>query len=296
MTPILLLTSMRPRQWTKNLVLFAALIFSLRLLDQALLLRSIAGFFVFCVMSGSVYILNDLKDRKLDAQHPTKRLRPIAAGKLSPNSARIGWAILVLGGLSAAWLLGPSFFAVSAGYLLLNLLYSFFFRNQVILDVMAISTGFVLRAIGGARVLQEAGSPVEISAWLLMCTFFLSLFLGLGKRRHELMALGSGGRSSLEHYSIELVDRLTAITIAITMMSYGIYTIWPRTVQQFGTQNLIYTIPIVFYGLTRYLYLVMEEDKGGDPSEMLLTDRSILLTVLIWFVTVGWILYPASHP
>lgn len=290
---ILVLKTMRPRQWTKNLVVFAALIFSLQLTQVALLTRTFLGFLVFCGASGVVYMLNDLKDRERDAVHPQKRQRPIASGRLSPGTA---WAALVVvacvAGL-AAWRLGLPFLQVVMAYLALNVLYSFVLRDMVILDVMAIAAGFVLRAIAGAQVLAAAGHPVEISEWLLMCTFFLSLFLGLGKRRHELMAVDTAHRASLKGYSVQLVDRLTAITVAVTILSYSIYTIWPDTVEHFGTVHLIYTIPFVFYGLSRYLYLVVEEDKGGDPSEMLLTDRSILLTVLLWFICVGWILYVA---
>jgi 4-hydroxybenzoate polyprenyltransferase len=282
---------MRPRQWTKNLVLFAALMFSPELFSLELLRRSAAGFVVFCGLSGVVYLMNDLKDRSLDAAHPRKRLRPIASGALGTRGALL--AILLVGGagLAGAWVLGRSFFAVAIGYLALNVAYSFLLRNLVLLDVIAIAAGFVLRAIGGAKVLSDTGPAVEISAWLLMCTFFLSLFLGLGKRRHELRHQGSDSRASLAQYSVELVDRLTAVNIAITVLCYSLYTIWPRTVEHFGTENLIYTIPFVFYGLSRYLYLVLEEDKGGDPSEMLLTDRSIILTVLGWFASVAWILY-----
>jgi 4-hydroxybenzoate polyprenyltransferase len=289
----LVFKSMRPRQWTKNLVLFAAIIFSLKLTQTELLVRTIAGFAIFCGLSGVVYLMNDLKDRELDAAHPRKKLRPIASGKLSLGNAVVAIGVNLAVGLLAADWLGRSFLWVSLGYLALNVTYSFLLRNQIILDVMAISTGFVLRAIAGARILHEAGEPVEISAWLLVCTFFLSLFLGLGKRRHELREVGAGSRASLAHYSVEFVDRLTAITVAVTILSYSIYTIWPGTVAHFGTGNLIYTIPFVFYGLSRYLYLVLQEDKGEDPSEMLLTDRSISLTVLMWIAVVGWILYSA---
>lgn len=288
---VAVLQSMRPRQWTKNLVVFAAIIFSLKMEEGDLVLHTIAGFLVFCVISGVVYLMNDIKDRKLDAEHPTKKFRPIASGELTTGGATTAIVILLIVGLAAAYWIGPSFLGVSVGYLALNVCYSFGLKSLVILDVMAISTGFVLRAISGARILDEAGSPVEISEWLLMCTFFLSLFLGLGKRRHELRKIGGGSRAALEHYSVELVDRLTAITVAVTIISYSIYTIWPGTVEHFGTANLIYTIPLVFYGLSRYLYLVIQEDKGGDPSEMLLTDKSILLTVLVWVGLVAWILY-----
>lgn len=286
-----ILQSMRPRQWTKNLVLFAALIFSLSLTDQDLVLRSLAGFGVFCVTSGVVYLINDLKDREQDALHPRKRTRPIASGAL-PVPVAIGAVVaLTAGAMTGAWFLGAGFLRVVVAFLLLNLLYSFVLRRLVILDVMGIATSFVLRAIAGARVLDGGGNRIEISAWLLLCTFFLMLFLGLGKRRNELTAVSAEHRASLRSYTVELVDRLTGITVAVTILCYSIYTIWPGTVEHFGTENLIYTIPIVFYGLTRYLYLVATEAKGGDPSEMLLTDRSILLTVVSWVACVGWILY-----
>lgn len=294
MSFVSLLISMRPRQWTKNLVVFAALIFSLRLREVDLLLQTMLGFGVFCVMSGVVYILNDLKDRKSDALHPRKKLRPIASGALSPGAATAAFLVLTVGGVSIAYFsIGLLFFQVVVAYLVLNVLYSFVLRDMVLLDVMAIATGFVLRAIGGAEILIAEGETVPISPWLLMCTFFLSLFLALGKRRNELTSVDARHRTSLKQYSVALVDRLTGITVAVTILSYSIYTIWPDTVEKFGTAHLIYTIPFVFYGLGRYLYLVVEEDKGGDPSEMLLTDRSIILTVVLWFLTVGWILYIA---
>jgi 4-hydroxybenzoate polyprenyltransferase len=282
---------MRPRQWTKNLLVFAALVFALRLEDRELVLRTAAGFVTFCLLSGFVYLLNDLKDRAKDAVHPIKRLRPIASGRLSPAEARFAALVVLTVGIGGATLLGRHFLITACAYLALNLLYSFVLRDHVLLDVMAIALGFVLRAIAGAAILEDAGDPVPISPWLLMCTFFLSLFLGLGKRRAELTAVDPEHRRTLRSYSVPFVDRLTGITIAVTILSYSIYTIWPDTVAHFGTSSLIYTIPFVFYGLGRYLFLVVEEEKGADPSEMLLTDRSILITVLLWFVTVVWILY-----
>lgn len=293
--PILLvLRSMRPRQWTKNLVVFAAIIFSLNLGDRSLLLDTFGAFLAFCLISGSVYLMNDLKDREADRAHPRKKSRPIASGELSPGAAMGAIAALLLLGGATAWSLGISVVGVTAAYFVLNVFYSFALKDMVLLDVMAIASGFVLRAIAGARVLHEAGQPTEISVWLLMCTFFLSLFLGLGKRRHELVHQGSTSRASLNSYSLDLVDRLTSITVAVTVLSYSIYTIWPTTIEHFGTDRLVYTIPLVFYGLSRYLYLTLEEDKGGDPSEMLLTDRSILATVVVWLAVVAWILYAAD--
>jgi 4-hydroxybenzoate polyprenyltransferase len=286
-----ILRTLRPHQWTKNLVLFAALVFSLHFLDQQLFLRTLGAFGVFCLLSGGVYLLNDIMDRDKDRLHPVKRNRPIASGRLPVPVALAAMASVLVAGFGGAFALGPHFLFVAASYFALNLAYSFVLRSRMLLDVMAIAGGFVLRAIAGAEVLVDAGTPVEISPWLLMCTFFLSLVLALGKRRHELGAAAEGHRSSLRGYSIQLVDRLTTIAIGVTLLSYSIYSIWPETVENFGTDNLVYTIPFVFYGLARYLYLVTERQGGADPSEMLITDRGILGTVLAWSAAVLAILY-----
>jgi 4-hydroxybenzoate polyprenyltransferase len=291
MIALAFLKTMRPHQWTKNLVVLAAIIFAQRLTETPLLLRAIGGFGIFCALSGSVYVLNDLKDKHKDRLHPTKRKRPIASGTLPTSVAVVGLVLVAGAALAAATQLGRGFVGVAIAFLALNLTYSFILRRMMLLDVMAIATGFVMRALAGTELLLGAGESVRISPWLLMCTFFLSLFLALGKRRHELEGVDHEHRRSLEHYSVELVDRLTAITVAVTILSYSIYTIWPDTVAYFGTDKLLYTIPFVFYGLGRYLYLVLEKDGGGDPSEMLLNDRSILLTVLLWILAVTWIIY-----
>lgn len=286
-----ILKTLRPHQWTKNLLLFAALIFSLNFNDEDLLLRTVAAFGVFCLLSGGVYLLNDLKDREKDRLHPVKRNRPIASGRLPIRMALGAMVVILAAGFGAAFTLGPHFFGVAAAYFGLNLAYSFALRSRMLLDVMAIAGGFVLRAIAGAEVLVDAGADVQISPWLLMCTFFLSLVLALGKRRHELGAADDGHRRSLRGYSVSFVDRLTTIAIGVTLLSYSIYSIWPDTVENFGTENLVFTIPFVFYGLARYLYLVTERDGGADPSEMLITDRGILGTVVLWSLTVLLILY-----
>lgn len=291
MVLIEILKTMRPRQWTKNLVVFAALIFSMNLTQVDLLLRTIVGFFVFCALSGWVYLLNDLKDREKDRLHPVKQKRPLASGRLSAGAASVALAVLLVGAMSVAWQLGRGFMVSSVAFVLLNVAYSFVLRSKVLLDVIAISAGFVLRALAGAEVLLGAGLDVRISPWLLLCTFFLSLFLGLGKRRSELRSVSHDHRRSLRAYSIELVDRLITVTVAVTVLCYAIYTIWPETVANFGTESLVFTVPFVFYGLGRYLYLVSEEDKGGDPSEMLLTDPSIAVTVVLWVLAVVWIVY-----
>ncbi|RKZ10199.1 decaprenyl-phosphate phosphoribosyltransferase [bacterium] len=288
---VAILKTLRPHQWTKNLVVLAALVFSLNFGDAGLARVAFEAVGVFCLLSGAVYLLNDLKDREKDRLHPIKRQRPIASGALPVPVALLAFVVVLAAGLAAAALLGPRFLAVSTAYLALNLAYSFVLRSKMLLDVMAIAAGFVLRALAGTEVLVDAGADVRISPWLLMCAFFLSLVLALGKRRHELGAAEDGHRKSLRGYSVALVDRLTTLAVGVTLVSYSIYSIWPETVEKFGTENLIYTIPFVFYGLARYLYLVTERDGGGDPSEMLITDRGILITVVLWFLVIVAILY-----
>jgi 4-hydroxybenzoate polyprenyltransferase len=286
-----LLRSMRPHQWIKNLVIFAALIFAELMGETDLLLRTAVGFVIFCLLSSTVYLLNDLKDRESDAQHPTKRLRPLVAGEIAPRTVVTASVVFLIVGLFGAWWVGRNFFSVAVAYLLLNLVYALSFRNIVILDLITIAVGFVMRAIAGAELLRDAGHPVAISPWLLMCTFLLSLFLGLGKRYHELHVAGGGHRVTLHGYTEAFLSRLLTMTAAATLLSYGLYTIWPETVERFGTTRLLYTVPFVFYGLSRYLYLVTEEAEGGDPSETLVSRRSIVLTVALWFAAVMWILY-----
>ncbi len=286
-----LLRSMRPHQWIKNLVVFAALVFAELMGETDLLLRTGVGFLIFCLLSSAVYLLNDLKDKESDAQHPTKRLRPLVAGEIASRTVALAAVAFLALGLVSAWWLGRGFFSVAVAYLLLNLAYALSFRNIVILDLITIAVGFVMRAIAGAELLRDAGHPVAISPWLLMCTFLLSLFLGLGKRYHELHVAGGGHRVTLHGYTEAFLSRLLTMTAATTLLSYGLYTIWPDTVQRFGTARLLYTIPFVFYGLSRYLYLVTEEAEGGDPSETLVSRRSIVLTVALWFAAVMFILY-----
>ena len=285
------LRSMRIHQWIKNLVVFAALIFSELMGDMGLLLRTGLGFVAFCLLSSSVYLFNDLKDRNKDAEHPVKRNRPIASGELSPRTAVVAMVLLLVVGLSISQWIGSGFTMVGVAYLLLNLAYSLWLRDIVIVDVLTIAVGFVFRALAGAELLQDAGFAIRISPWLLMCTFLLSLFLALGKRYHELSVTTVDHRETLGGYTREFVGRLLTITTAATFLSYGLYTIWPDTVDRFGTTRLIYTVPFVFYGLSRYLYLVTEESEGGDPSETLVSRRSIILTVALWFGSVAWILY-----
>jgi 4-hydroxybenzoate polyprenyltransferase len=292
---VLLVRTMRPRQWSKNLILFAALIFSRNLLDLQMLLRSAAACAVFCLLSGMVYTVNDLLDLQEDRLHQTKRRRPLASGALSPRLA-IGWVALVtVAALGMAWLIGPRFLFISLGFLVFNLAYSLYLKNIVILDVISISISFIIRAIAGVVALNAMGMHLTISPWLLVVTFFLSLFLGLCKRRHEFTSMQNAAkhRATLENYSEELLNQLINMAATCTLIAYSIYTIWPDTKSHFGTDKLLFTIPFVVAGITRYLYLVYRQRLGGDPSEMLLTQPSLWLTVLAWFGSVAVIIYGA---
>ena len=289
-----LLAELRPRQWTKNLVLFAGLVFSKNATDADLAIRSLLAFVCFCFASGAVYIINDIADREQDRLHPVKRHRPIASGVLNPGVAA-GWAIALVAATTAlALYLGGAFLTVFAVFLVLNLSYSFKLKQIMGLDVLAIAVGFVLRAIAGVEVLAKTQPEIELSPWLLVCTLFLALFLGLGKRRAELSQLVENAerhRKSLAHYSIGLLNQMIAMVSAATVISYSIYTISPGTVQKFHTEKLVYTVPFVVYGLWRYLYLVFEKEGGGNPSEVLLTDAPLLVNVLLWVLAAAGVLY-----
>jgi 4-hydroxybenzoate polyprenyltransferase len=289
-----LLIEIRPSQWTKNFVLFAGLVFSKSALDPALGLKSLLGFICFCLGSGAIYIINDITDREKDRLHPVKRNRPIASGELKPGVAG-GWALgLIVLSTALAFYLGASFLTVFLIFLGLNVAYSFKLKQIMGLDVLLIAVGFVLRAIAGVEVLVPAQPDIEISPWLLVCTLFLALFLGLGKRRAELAQLEQDAerhRKSLANYSLPLLNQMIAMVSAATVISYSIYTISPATVQKFHTQNLVYTIPFVVYGLWRYLYLVFEKEGGGNPSEVLLTDVPLLVNVVLWVLVAAAVLY-----
>jgi 4-hydroxybenzoate polyprenyltransferase len=289
-----LIEGLRPRQWTKNLLLFAGVLFSRRLGEPALVLRAALGFAAFSLVASATYLLNDLRDLESDRQHPRKRLRPIASGRLSPAVARITAIVLVLIAAVLAWQLGPRFGAVLLAYLLLNLTYSAYLKRQVLLDVFAISSGFVLRAIGGVELLLPVAPGTELSPWLLVCTFFGSLFLALSKRRRELAGAGDNAarqREVLDRYTPELLDGLLLVSAAASLMSYALYTIWPATVAKFGTEALLYTVPFVAYGIFRYLYLVGATERTEDPAQVLLSDRPLGACVLAYLAAVVFVLY-----
>lgn len=284
-----LFVSLRPDQWTKNLIVFAALIFAVKLLDPAALANASAAFLIFCALSGAVYLINDVSDRDADRQHPLKRMRPVAAGEISPGLA-LGFAVVLsAAAVAGSFALNPSFGVAAVAYLALQVLYTRSLKHIVVLDVMAIAIGFVLRAVAGGLVIN-----VHISNWLLVCTMLGALFLGLAKRRHEITLLAAGAkghRRILEEYDPYLLDQMIAVVAASTMVAYIIYCASPETHALFGTEWLVLTTPFPIYGLFRYLYLVHRKAGGGNPSDLLLNDRPIQACVLLWGVIAVAIIY-----
>lgn len=282
------LENLRPRQWTKNLLLFAGIIFARKLGHTNCLMRAAAGTALFCLASGVIYVFNDVADRELDRSHPYKRKRPIASGRLPvPIAVRLGLGLLIFC-LVAAWLLGDFFLVGVCFFFFWNWLYTRWLKRVPVLDVTGIGMSFVIRAVAGVLVILPACPDVTISVWLLLCTFFLSLFLGFCKRRDELLKMeqkAGATRPVLRGYSEPMLNALIGGSFALTSMAYALYTVWPHTVDQFGTRNLIYTLPFVLLGMGRYLYLVFLEDKGGRPHEILLVDIALQMIVVAWVVT-----------
>ncbi len=284
-----LVAALRPHQWTKNLIVFAGLIFGQKLLDPDAVARAAAAFAIFCALSSVVYLLNDLVDREADRLHPLKKHRAIAAGVVPPALAATTAALLAAAALTAAFLLRRWFGIVAVAYVGLFTLYTGSLKHVVIIDVLTIAAGFVLRAVAGAVVI-----PVPISPWLLIVTILGALFLALSKRRHELVLLAddaSGHRRSLEEYSPYLLDQMIAVVSASTIVAYAFYTVSPDTIHKFGTNMLGLTLPCPLYGIFRYLYLVHQKEGGGSPAELLITDRPLLICVALWAATVVALIY-----
>ncbi|HEU4725013.1 MAG TPA: decaprenyl-phosphate phosphoribosyltransferase [Candidatus Eisenbacteria bacterium] len=294
--------SMRAYQWTKNLVLFAGPIFSLRILDPAIALASVAGFLAFSLAVSAVYIFNDILDVERDRLHPEKKNRPIASGALPTPVAFVAVAALLAAGLGGAALLGPRFAMTAAAYVLLTGAYSLVFKRVALLDVTAIAAGFVLRAVAGVELVRDrthlGPEGIAISPWLLVCAFFLALFLAIGKRLHELETLerdAARHRAALGAYTRPLLDQMVALVTGATVIAYSVYTISPETVAKYHGRPLYLTIPFVVYGIFRYLYLLYAEHKGGNPSEHLLRDRATLTNVVLWCcAVVAILLWPVS--
>ena len=284
-----LLRSLRPHQWTKNLFVFAGLIFAERLFDPTAAATAVGAFIVFCALSGVVYLINDIKDREADRRHPVKCRRPIASGALPVATGAAAAGVIGIAAVAAAFWINLAFGVVSLAYVALLSVYSTSLKHIVILDVLTIAGGFVLRALGGAVAID-----VRFSHWLLLLMLLLALFLALSKRRAEIVALADsarGHRPSLADYSPYLLDQMIGVVTASTLLAYAFYAIAPETVARFGTDRLLWTVPFPLYGIFRYLYLVHQREGGGNPSEMLLTDRPLLACVALWGLAVIAILY-----
>ncbi len=269
----------------KNGFVLAPLFFSGRVLDPAAWQRSLLAVVAFCLLASAAYVVNDLVDREADRRHPAKRGRPLASGEIGTGTA-IVLALASLGaGGAIAWGLGPAFALVAGSYLALTLAYSFLFKRAVFLDVITVAAGFVLRVVGGAEAIA-----VPVSPWLILCAWLLALYLALGKRRAELILLGDEAgshREVLGHYTLALLDQAIAVVLGATVVAYALYTLAPRTVSRVGSTALIFTVPLVVYGLLRYLYLLHAQELGGSPGRTLLTDIPLLACVVLWILLSG---------
>ncbi len=284
-----LIETMRPKQWIKNLLVFAGVLFSLKFFEWEYLLRAIAAFWIFSAVSGCVYIMNDLVDYKRDLAHPEKCKRPIASGRLPKYTAMIALVIIGTIAFSVGFWLSIDFGLVTSGYFLMNIAYSLKLKHVVIIDVMIIALGFVLRAVAGSVIIN-----VPFSHWLLMCTMLLALFLAICKRRHELYLIkeqAGNHRAVLDHYTPALVDQMTSVVTASALVAYALYTISPEVTGKLGTDKLIYTFPFVLFAIFRYLYLVMSKNQGGSPEKVFLQDRAMIIDLMLWIGTVFVILY-----
>lgn len=291
---------LRPAQWTKNGIVLVAYFFArwdpsqhAHVSGPVPFLMSVLAMLDFCLIAGGVYVLNDFFDRKADALHPEKRHRPLAAGKIAPRTAVMVALILLALGVAGAWMLAPPFGWVVSAYLLLQIAYSCKLKQIAILDVFLIALGFVLRAIAGAAVIA-----VRISPWLLLCAFLLALFLGLCKRRHEKHLLTGDEvhhRKALMGYTAILLDQMIACVAASTIIAYALYTLNAETVRRFGTSGLGFTIPFVMFGIFRYLDLVYNGNSGGRPERILLTDKILIATILLYVLTALAVFLIAGH-
>ena len=280
---------LRPMQWSKNTVLFAALIFAKHLFVLSDLITVTLGFLAFCGLASGAYVMNDLRDCERDREHPLKSLRPLPSGRLRRGTAMALSATLVLAGMLAAIALRPAFGLLAGVYFVLQVAYTFWLKEVVILDVMSIAAGFVIRAVAGGVLIA-----VPVSPWLIICTFLLALFLGFSKRRHELILLearATNHRASLKEYSPYFLDQMIAVVTASTVVAYAIYTASPEVRDKLGTDKLYLTIPFVLFGIFRYLYLVHQREEGGNPTQLLLRDQPLLIDVLLWITTATLLLY-----
>lgn len=286
-----LLKTMRPRQWPKNGFVFAALFFDRQVLMFGSILQAVLAFLLLCLVSSAVYIMNDLADIEMDREHPTKRNRPLPSGKLSQDVARIAMVIFVVVGLGASFFLSWIFGLVLLGYFLLQVAYTWKLKHIVLLDVSAVATGFILRVAAGVVIIDVE----RFSPWLYVCTGFLALFLVLGKRRHELVLLGEGAgnhRAILQEYNLDLIDRLMGIVATSCLVSYSLYTFLSEGLPP--NHLMMLTIPFALYTLFRLLYLIHVRHEGGAPEEILLRDRPLQITLVLWAIVIFLALYVFS--
>lgn len=282
---------MRPRQWVKNSFVLAPLLFSGLVTEPVKVAYALAAFALFCMIATGIYCWNDVADRAADRAHPVKRNRPVAAGIIAPRTALAVGIALVVAALVLGYAITPALSFVFLLYVALNVLYTAWLKEQVLLDVFAIAAFFILRLLAGC-----AAIGVQPSLWLLLCGGLLSLYLGFAKRRHELLLLGDGSashRSVLQFYQPALLDQMSVILLSVTVVAYIMYTLNSRTASLVGSEALSYSTAFVLYGVFRYLYLVHRPDRpsGGDPAETLLTDRSLLIAVGLWLAYCGWAIY-----
>jgi 4-hydroxybenzoate polyprenyltransferase len=284
-----LLESMRPVQWMKNAFVLAPLIFSGNLANSELGLKALAAFVAFSIAASGIYLWNDSLDWRSDLNHPEKRRRPIPSGRLSPALATICGSVLLLTAVSSSFLLNWPSGLLLCGYVVLNALYSTWLKHVAIVDLMCIALGFVMRVMNGAAAIS-----VECSHWLLMCTFLLALFLAIAKRRQELVALPGNSvtyRRVLTNYSVAWLDQAATLVSGSAVVAYALYAVSSETQQKFGTDRLIYTLPVVVFGILRYLHLTHTGDQAGNPTSALLTDKQLLVCVAGWVLVCTAIIY-----
>ncbi len=284
-----LLDAARPAQWLKNGFVLAPLLFAAKVSDPALVGRELAAFGAFCLASSGVYLWNDVLDRRIDLKHPSKRNRPIPSGRLGVRAAGGAGAVLVAAGLAAALALNLPTGLFAAGYVAVHVLYSLWLKHAQIVDLMCIAVGFIFRVLAGATAIE-----VHASHWLLMCTFLLALFLGIAKRRQEIVLLAADSsqhRPVLERYTLQWLDQAGTMLSGATIVAYALYTVSPETQAKFGTDRLIYTLPFVVYGILRYQYLTHATERTGDPTTALLTDRQLLACIASWAAACAAIIY-----
>ncbi|WP_322801925.1 decaprenyl-phosphate phosphoribosyltransferase [Thermoflexus sp.] len=280
--------SMRPRQWLKNVFIFAPLVFDEKLLRPEPLGRTVAGFVILCLLSGAVYVFNDLQDLERDRQHPRKRHRPLPAGELDP---RIAWGAALLIPIALAYpsfLLDPQFALIAYVYWGMNLAYSLWLKHRVILDVLTLASGYVLRVAAGVPLVRVE----RFSPWLYLCTLLLALFIGFAKRRQEIILLGENARNHraiLEEYTVRFLDEMMGVVMAATILAYSLYTFSAPNLP--SNHAMMLTIPFVLYGIFRYLYLIHVKGETAPPDELVWKDRPLLLTVILWGLTAVLILY-----